>query len=91
MSAISFGDATKAVLVALIIGKRIRDSLIRVAFGMRLHEKAFLARVRFRVKPNPSSRSLSKLREKWGQVRFWCTPRYAKKGPVPIFPASKLT
>ncbi len=32
-----------------------------------------LARCRFSANPNPSSRNLRKLMEKWGQVRFLCT------------------
>ena len=48
---------------------------------------ALLARVRFRANPNPSSRNLLKLLEKQGQVRFWWTVVFAKKGPVPVFPA----
>ncbi len=75
------------MIVAAILGKRVCDSLINEAVLMCLYAMALLARVRFRANPNPSSRNLRKLLEKQGQVRFWWTVVFAKKGPVPVFPA----
>ena len=75
------------MIVAAILGKGVCDSLLYEAVLMCLYAMASLARVRFRVNPNPSSRNLRKLLEKQGQVRFWWTVVFAKKGPVPVFPA----
>ena len=75
------------MIVAAIVGKGVCDSLIYEAVLMCLYTMALLARVRFRANPNPSSRNLRKLLEKQGQVRFWWTVVFAKKGPVPVFPA----
>ncbi len=80
-------DATKAMMVAAIVGKGVCDSLNYEAVLMCLYAMALLARVRFRANPNPSSRNLRKLLEKQGLVRFWWTVVFAKKGPVPVFPA----
>ncbi len=75
------------MIVAAILGKGVCDSLNYEAVLMCLYPMALLARVRFRANPNPSSRNLRKLLEKQGQVRFWWTVVFAKKGPVPVFPA----
>ena len=75
------------MILPVILGKGFCDSLIDEAGLMYLYAMALLARVRFRANPNPSSRNLRKLLEKQGQVRFWWTVVFPKKGPVPVFPA----